>query len=95
MEKAFFDTLYSHATYVTQCVSNKLISPTGVPDYNIRKATSLGFSVIDFWGASQRGANGEVYDMLRGKWVKLPLNKKWCNFVHDEQKKFKKTLSRY
>lgn len=72
----YFNTLFSQAFYVTQCVSHRIIADTGIPDENIRKANTLGFSVTDFWSASKLGAKGEVYDMLQEKWVKVPFNKK-------------------
>ena len=91
----FFNYIYSQASFLSQCVSYKIIYKTDVPNYNIKKSSILGFTPSDFWEAMQKGAKSEVYDLLQQKWVKISINKKWCDFVFEEQKKVKRTLSRY
>ena len=91
----FFNSLYSQAFFLEQCVGNKVISETNIHNHNIKKATSLGFSLDDFWEAGKNGAKGLVFDMIKDKWVRVPLDKTNCSFVEREQNKFNRTLSRY
>ena len=91
----FFYSLYSQAFFLEQCVSNNVIRDTDIQNKLIRKSEQLGFPLSEYWDAAKNGADRIVFDMIRQKWVKLPLNKKHCNFVSNEQKKFFKTLSRY
>lgn len=91
----FFNMVYSQATFLEQCVARGAVRATDVHNANLRKAQSLGFVAEDFWNAAQRGGRGEVFDLLQGKWVKVDINKKWCEHVRREQIKLQNTLSRY
>jgi hypothetical protein len=90
-----FNSMYSQATFLEQCLARNIISSTNVHNENIAKAESLGMTLQDFWGAVQQGTEGIVYDAVKGEWIKVPIDGVNCRFVLAEQEKFKKSLSRY
>ena len=91
----FFNTLYSQAFFLEQCISINIIKKTNIHNDTMNKARSLGYSVDNYWDAGQKGANGYVFDMINNKWIKVSFSKVNCKFVQKEQSKFFKTLSRY
>ena len=91
----FFNTLYSQAYFLEQCLARKQISNTNVHNQNIKKSNALGYSPDDFWKAGENGANGLIFDMIKRTWVRVPIDPKNCEFVRREQDKFYKTLTRY
>jgi len=93
--KDFFNSLYSQAFFLEQCIAKKILPSTGIHNKNIRKATSLGYSPDAFWEAGTNGAKGLVFDMIKNNWVRVPIDRTNCKFVQQEQEKFNKTLSRY
>jgi hypothetical protein len=90
-----FDSMYSQAAFLEQCLSRNVIVSTNVHNENIAKAESLGMTVQDFWSAIQDGAGGSVYDLVKGEWIEVPIDGVNCRFVLAEQEKFKKSLSKY
>lgn len=93
--KDFFNSIYSQAFFLEQCLAKRIIPRTEIHNQNIKKATSLGYLPNKFWEAGAKGAKGLVYDMIINKWVRVPLDTTNCRFVRQEQEKFYKTLSRY
>lgn len=91
----FFNTMYSQAYFLEQCISHEFIEKSETHNINIRLATKLGFGPEEFWQSGVRGSQGQIYDMLRGVWQTVKFNKANCRFVLGEQKKFNSTLSRY
>lgn len=91
----FFNSLYSQAFFLEQCITKKILPSTEIHNKNIKKATSLGYSPDAFWEAGTSGAKGLVFDMIKNSWVRVPMDRTNCNFVQREQEKFNKTLSRY
>ena len=91
----FFNSLYSQAYFLEQCLAKSIVRNTDIHNQNIKKANSLGYSPDAFWEAGTKGAKGLVYDMIKKKWVRVPIDKTNCRFVKREQEKFYKTLSRY
>ena len=91
----FFNSLFSQAFFLEQCIANKIISSTEIHNQNIRKAKSLGYSLDNFWKAGQNGAKGMVFDMIKNNWIRVPMDRTNCTFVEREQAKFHLSLSRY
>jgi hypothetical protein len=90
-----FNSMYSQAAFLEQCLSRNIIALTNVHNENITKAESLGMTLQDFWSAVQQGAAGNVYDVIKAEWIQVPIDGINCRFVLAEQEKFKKSLSRY
>jgi hypothetical protein len=94
-ESDFLNMVFSQATFLEQCVSRRIIPNTDIHNWNLNKVKSAGASTMEYWSAMQKGADGRVYDLLRGKWVRVKINLKNCELVLREQKKLKKSLSRH
>ncbi|MDA9171409.1 hypothetical protein N9O69_04950 [Alphaproteobacteria bacterium] len=91
----FFNSLYSQAFFLEQCISRNKIKNTNIHNNTMNKARSLGYSIDNFWDAGKKGAKGYVFDMIKNNWIKVSFTQVNCKFVQREQTKFFKTLSRY
>ena len=91
----FFSMIYSQATYLEQCISRRIIPSTDVHNWNQEKAAASGAAIDVYWDALRNGADGRVYDLLRGQWIRVPFDKINCEMVLIEQNKIKESLSRY
>ena len=86
----------SCGAFIEQCVSRNLIAPTDTHNENHRILERNGLlDAADWWAAIQSGSDGEMYDLMKGKWIKMPFSKENCDFVRSEQEKVFRSLSRH
>jgi hypothetical protein len=94
-ERNVIDWIVSTASFLEQCSARGILQTEGVQNEVLQMAESLGWLAIgDYWLPLQRGADGEVYDIIKGKWIRMNYNDDTCRLVLGEQIKLRENLSR-
>jgi hypothetical protein len=92
--KEFADYIYSYTTFLENCEARKKIVAADIHNKSIRMARQLGIEEMTDWlEAAQRGAKGEVYNLVAQRWVRAQYNQVNCQFMLRENQKIYNTLS--
>lgn len=87
--------IVSSATFVEQCHARGIVDAQNVQNETIEMGQALNIvrpnTLMDH---ISRGANGEIFDLARNAWIKLPFREDHCKMVLGEQQKIKISLSK-
>jgi hypothetical protein len=92
-QKGLLDQLFSMSSFLTQCAAQKIIT-SEVGEENINLLKRRGYDPLDSWGAMKSGSDGRIYFLLKESWIKLPLNRKYCEYIQGEVKVFINSLKK-